>query len=36
MWAGVSIEGWHASDGEWYYLDSLGTVTERAERGEET
>ena len=35
MWAGVSIEGWHASDGEWYYLDSLGTVTERAERGEE-
>ena len=35
MWAGVSIEGWHASDGEWYYLDSLGTVTERAGRGEE-
>ena len=35
MWAGVSIEGWHASDGEWYYLDSLGTVTERAERSEE-
>lgn len=35
MWAGVSIEGWHASDGEWYYLDSLGTVTERAERAGE-
>lgn len=35
MWAGVSIKGWHASDGEWYYLDSLGTVIERAERGEE-
>ena len=35
MWAGVSIEGLHASDGEWYYLDSLGAVTERAERGEE-